>query len=804
MPGRSPVWSTRRPMHNRLFRGRMISGDVVSVNAVNVQPHGRILTVLGDIEFSQWQCLAELIDNAFDDFLSNPNLAQSAGRSTVSISLPGRSSDAKTAEVWVRDNGRGMDLGTLENAVRAGWTGNARYGSLGLFGMGFNIATARLGRVTTIKTTRAGDPSWTVLVLDLVTLARGESYMVPVRYEPKDHPDEHGTQIIISDLKPNQWEVLSRQEAKIRDQLGDVYSYLLRERDFLITVNNKKVQPRRPCLWDTSRTVTRNGVEIQAVLEIDRRLPSMRACLDCGWWNPLWSERCEDCRSEKLEERERRIWGWIGVQRYLHKSDFGIDFLRNGRKILVRDKRLFFWEDPDGIEGPELEYPIDSQRPKGRFVGEIHCDHVPVNYQKNAFEYDGPDWHTVIRTVRGDSPLREKIAQRLGRPINQSPLAKLFSGFRREDPGLNYLVPGDGKQALHDKAIDWAKKFRDGDAHYQTDEIWYEAAYRHDHPVVPEPPAEDDDVFGEMGLSDDYDTSAAPQGPGQPNSSQEANDTDDIVEETLDQRLSRYREMAVAIVDLTGRYEAPGLGQVELAAWGVPEHLENAVDEPVPIFTHMIRAPRVEIFVDVTHSLFTEYGVDMRDLAMIELAEFMRVRGTPSGREPRPLAVVLTDIKSRASDQKVTADALAARATRLLDRVRDGMQREIKGSPTGYWEMLLESERTQAQQRFAIEGGVEPWESAIESGDFVPFLPPSAVVRLLERRPDAFLDDKVFHRPYLGLTDESSRSLVVSRLVGFVGDLALMAEHRPRLSIEELARVRLSCLLVERDLVDSD
>ena len=123
----------------------------MSDSVVNVQPHGRILSVLGDIEFAQWQCLAELIDNAFDDFLANGGA--DGERPTVNISLPGRTSDPRTGEVWVTDNGRGMDLETLANAVSAGWTGNARYGSLGLYGMGFNIATARLGRVATVKTT---------------------------------------------------------------------------------------------------------------------------------------------------------------------------------------------------------------------------------------------------------------------------------------------------------------------------------------------------------------------------------------------------------------------------------------------------------------------------------------------------------------------------------------------------------------------------------------------------------------------------------------------------------------------------
>jgi len=38
-----------------------------SSGVINVQPHPRLLSILGDIEFAPWQCVAELVDNAFDE-----------------------------------------------------------------------------------------------------------------------------------------------------------------------------------------------------------------------------------------------------------------------------------------------------------------------------------------------------------------------------------------------------------------------------------------------------------------------------------------------------------------------------------------------------------------------------------------------------------------------------------------------------------------------------------------------------------------------------------------------------------------
>lgn len=453
---------------------------------VDIQLSGALLAALREISIKPWECLAELIDNSLEAFADQSGATVNGERPTVAISLPGRrETGEEDLAIVVRDNSTGMDLGTLENSVRVGWAVFGKFGlssmlSTPAYGLGFNVAIKNLGNEVTVKTSRAQDPSWTVLTLNISKIIRGEGFAGMISYEQKDRPDAHGTKIIISDLNPNQRHVFSRQEAKIRDQLGDVYGYLLRERDFLITVNGKKVQPRRPCLWDASRTVTRSGVEINAVLEIDRRLPVMKACLDCGWWNPLSSRECQRCGDAHLHERERRIWGWLGVQRYIHKNDYGIDFLRNGRKVLIRDKQVFFWADAEGIDEPDLEYPIDDPARRGRIVGEIHCDHVPVNYQKNAFVFDSIDWQTVVQTIRGDSPLRVSVARRHGMPINQSPLARLFMGFRRADPGLNSLIPGDGKQALHEKTIEWAKEFRSGHPNYQTDQIWYDSAREHD------------------------------------------------------------------------------------------------------------------------------------------------------------------------------------------------------------------------------------------------------------------------------------------------------------------------------------
>ncbi|PVG82103.1 ATP-binding protein [Nocardioides gansuensis] len=772
----------------------MVDEEVsIGGESIDVTPHPRLLAVLGDIEFAPWQCLAELIDNAFDDFLSDPPEDDTP---TVTISLPSRDSDHRDAQVWISDNGRGMSLDHLNMALSAGWSSNARYGKLGLFGMGFNIATARLGNTTQVRTTRAGDSEWVSVTLDLRKMATQDNFVVPVIREPKDDPAEHGTQVIVSDLKQEQHDLLSRQQTKIRDLLGDVYSFLLRERDFSLRVDGKSVQPLLPCIWNKDRSVVQRGVKYPAYIEIDKELPSLNACHDCGRWQDLTVRECEECGSTELEERERRITGWLGIQRYSHKSDFGIDFLRNGRKILVRDVRIFAWEDPNELGArPESEYPIEVPN-EGRIVGEIHIDHVRVNYQKNAFEYNTIEWKQVVRTLRGDGPLRPNIAREAGYPTNESPIGRLFTGYRRLDPGLKYLVPGDGDHAIHEKAREWAKLFRKGDPAYQHDHIWYEQAKQHDEPKVIVPPestdpgdAGDDDARSRLDIPEPTDSQPQPGDPTPPR-------------ETEDQKQERYREQGEVLHDISGEYALPGFGNaLKVTVYGLNgTEVADTSGQRVPVYVQQQRGTDVHVFVDFGHSLFTDFGADPREYAVLGVAEHIRDRRGSN----QALSSIIADLMDRClPDQKVTPTALGGAAHSLLDRVRRTMRPVISGNSEGFWGYVMEPEHAAAEQRFAQEGMDADWQEARESGAWILYASSAAISRLIQQRPGEFLDGRVFRAPYQTFTDSHARALTVNRLIGYLNDAGQLAEHQTRRRPDELNRGRLSCRLLEAELVDA-
>src|SRR5207248_5139580 len=108
---------------------------------------------------------------------------------------------------------------------------------------------------------------------------------------------------------------------------------------FELWVSDVRVDPRRPCSWDELRGVTygsgANAEQIPAVIKINQPLPPAEICMDCrNWQEPPGLGECKECHGTDLMPRARRVHGWLGIQRYLNRTDFGIDFLRNGRKIL--------------------------------------------------------------------------------------------------------------------------------------------------------------------------------------------------------------------------------------------------------------------------------------------------------------------------------------------------------------------------------------------------------------------------------------------------------------------------------------
>lgn len=454
---------------------------------LDLTPDPRVLQMLGEINLPQWRCLAELIDNSIDGFLNAARGGGPIASPEINLTVPTR--DDETARLSVRDNGPGMSIDQLETAVRAGWSGNSPLSSLGLFGMGFNISTARLGLVTEVWTTRAGDPEYVGVRIDLDELRTSRSYLAPRQTRAKSDHNEHGTEIVISRLKPDQRTYLARANnlRTVRSHLARTYSSLLRETaigHLRLKLNNTRIEPRRHCIWGEDRTVELpDGTVVRAVEKIDVPLAPRRYCTYCMLTIPSGELSCPTGSAHcNVVETPRRLHGWIGLQRYLDETDFGIDLIRHGRKIEIANKDLFLWSDG---ESSEIEYPIDDPRNRGRIVGEIHLDHCRVSYTKDRFERDDTAWDEMVRLVRGDGPLQPLKAKQRGHGPNHSPLFKLFQAFRRSSPqGKNGLWSRIMVVKDNDRAMEMAIAFASNEPEYFDDDRWWQIVEEQDREIL--------------------------------------------------------------------------------------------------------------------------------------------------------------------------------------------------------------------------------------------------------------------------------------------------------------------------------
>jgi hypothetical protein len=684
-----------------------------------------------------------------------------------------------------------MDLSTLENAVKAGWTGNDAINNLGMFGMGFNIATARLGTITRVWTTRPGDTEWVGLEINFDLLIQQRHFKTPMLTRPKIDPQEHGTEISIERLKPEQRQWFSRyaNRSKLSKELGRAYSTMLRVNghpvSFGLQLNGQGVRGRNHCVWggegNEPRQIqtARYGI-VDAYQTVDVRLADRPFCTRCWQWLAANEQNCPACGStESVVARHRHVRGWLGLQRYLSENDYGIDFTRHGRKIETANKDLFKWA-ADG--GAEEEYPIDDPRHRGRIVGELHLDHCRVTYTKDRFDRNDPAWDEMVTIVRGQGPLRPDKAEGLGFGQNTSPLFLLFQAFRRSSPKPK--VAGCYAKLLvvpdNERAAVMAQEFYASNSEYQTDRKWWELVEEADRqllisPQTPTTPGGGPILpgFGEPGTPPPPQVSPPPVAPPAPPPPRRAL-----------QSLSReYRD---DVTNMRSEIRAFGVEATDLALGNVAKPW---VLKATPQGVH-------EFFVNTEHEIFHSATMTPLDGLLAELAwsamDFSR------GAAPTAsFAEVLTNLREKyAGINKLDAVALASEASMTLTSIARSLPRNVGPEDSrALFNELTSAEQAIVRHQMATRSAPNP-QGAISEGRFLEFAPRKTLLKFFEKHPELFFDSRYWDTPYSVLdygdaaATEEARLQVVRYYSSLLTDALWLGEHDPN-ELSEASRARL-------------
>ena len=743
------------------------------VASVNITPSPRVLRMLGQIDFAPWQCLAELIDNSIDAFIDQVSSGTASASPRIYIKLP-TENDLRngTGVISIRDTASGMTLGSLENAVRAGYSGNDPLEKMGLFGMGFNISTARMGRRTEVWTATADDTEWTGLVIDFDTLERQKSFDAPLEKREKT-PSEldqraHGTEIRISRLEADRVRPLVKGMGKKRtkDRLGKIYGRVMSRLGVEILYDGDVIKPWQHCAWDISRSVeTQSFGNVPARIDIDKTLDPRRFCTTCWVWLLPEDDDCSACgHSDNVVTRQRRLRGWLGVQRYFDKEHYGIDLVRNGRVIEELDKSFFTFTDENGES--IFEYPIDAIHWGGRLIGELEIDFVRVSHQKDSFDKLDPEWRQVVELVRGKAPLQPKIAERMGLGRNDSPLARLFTGYRKGTAGLKDLVPGtiDGKGLNSGPVQEYVTRFYEGDPDYQSDEKWFELVKQAERGKRGESggateaggefPIDDEPSTGGDGETGGATTAAVDEAGPSPTPTRAEPELDD---------------------ELSGNYEVdelPGDVVIKVAAY---RHKSDIDGEP---FTIKPEGYAFRFDYNALSPFFEESLDGPASFMMIDLAQhFLSL----SAETPRrfPVSLIARHLEQRYfPGEAADLEAAAAACSSLVDELRrwiDERLPDVGGvDPT----IVPSSEKTRISRAAAKAIGASDAEasSMIAAGTFARFASTPFLIELVRVYPQIVMDGGFFDRPYETLSQDD-QPVILGEVLDSLQDVVWLSDE---------------------------
>ncbi len=779
-----------------------------SEDEFDLSPSPRVLPMLGEINLEQWRCIAELVDNSVDGFLHAMRSGTQIEDPFVQVNLP--EADREDAIVQIVDNGPGMTTSGLSRAVKAGWSGNNPTDNLGLFGMGFNIATARLGGLTEVWTTRDGESEWHGLNIDFERLQRRESFKTPHLRSPKPDPATHGTKIVVRNLKPSQrqWLARSANQGLVRKRLAQAYAAMLSPDGFPIGfklhLNNKVVRARPFCLWDEERSaqVPEFG-EVFAYQALNYPLGERLHCSECMNWviaNTQDPEVCPVCGAKGgLRKRQRRVHGWIGIQRYSDTTDFGIDFIRNGRKIELASKDLFVWR---GDNGDEPEYPIDDPSRRGRIVGEVHLDHCRVNFAKERFDRSDPAWSEMVTLVRGEGPLRPEKARELGYTGNTSPLFKLYKAFRRLRPHSN--VAGGWKRLLsvpnNNIAKELAAKFFDGHPEYQSDDHWWK--------LIEE---EDNRLLGQTSDSVEQDEGdELPPGLIDDAGATDAVDTENGSDNDREHAEAKARARRRPIPSLTRTFVFPGAGQsFNVASFECEtDDPDLGSESPWSLILGEVSTRTYHFLYRSGDEVFRSITMDPIDALLIELSnltlEYMR-----SGNSEDSFSEVLKYYRDNyAQTASLDARQLSAEADDVLQTFAISLLENAgEAKSATFFEELSEDQRAEVMRSLARKG-VKP-APAIADGTFLLQCPRDILEVMVDSFPELIFDGNYWDTSFSDLDyedvrlTEQAKGQVKDRARAIVADAAWLADADPSIlssmKKEELIRGLMSVSLLRPD-----
>lgn len=740
----------------------------------NLTPSPALLDLLGKIPFKGWQCVAELIDNSIDAIINNSDKLNESQK-TIIVYIPTKGRIAQQEALVVEDWGIGMTENQLENAVKAGFSNKNTSINLGLFGMGFNVATSRLANTVEVWSATEDMEKEVGVRIDLREMKKTGSFVRPKMEREKRNGKKSGTRIEIYDYKPEANNLI--QSKQITRELNRAYSErIFSEYGIKIVVNDELIKPFKFCVWDKRRVVKHGYSEISAVIEIDEHLHEDMFCENCFSWLGKTIDtnlliECPNCNVVgRMVKKDIYIKGWVGIQRYSDTEHYGVDISRNGRILSKLDKTFFYWEDERGKNDPEgrfsPEYPRDTTYAGGRIVGQIEANFIIPKYTKDDFEREDQNWRMAVNFIRGEMPLQPELASTLFgyKQPNKSPIGLLFSGYKpikvpgaktlvfaKENGGVDYITPKN-----------WAHKFYEGDPEYQDDSKWWEAVTSADL-------KEDPTSFSPLspltkkvyGLDDIKITSA----------NQEKYPGKKILKKAIHidiERLIGEKPFDLTLFDYTPASD---------------------IQNPI-IFEPQGSIGKFNVYLNSIHPMFRDFADGFDDLIYVEVAALYNAMIT--NKSEWSLTRIYYELKSKyASETMLSVPNLVAKASGLMRAIHNRLVTE-NGVTLDRKPSLADFELKTIKAKYLEQEGrpINNTDSILITTRFLLYLDLKYLFKFIKEFPEIVFDNKILNLPYLEIEDVEIRQDELNKYIGYLNDVRWFMETLANQGDESIKKLK--------------
>lgn len=720
----------------------------------NLTPSPALLDLLGKIPFKGWQCAAELIDNSIDAIINNKS-SLADFQKVISVYVPTKSKILQNEPFVVEDWGIGMTEQQLENSVKAGFSSKNTNSNLGLFGMGFNVATSRIANTVQVWTSTIEMEEEVGVCIDLREMKKTGSFMRPKMTRLKRPEKKSGTRIEVYDYKPEAQNLLKPQD--IIREINRAYSErIFHEYGIRIYVNDQEITPFKFCTWSKERFVKYKYEEIPAVIEIDEHLKDEMFCENCFSWlgdavDTSIAIECPHCNTVgKIIKKDIYIAGWIGIQRYSDTEHYGIDISRNGRILSKLDKSLFSWDDERVKDDSRFnpEYPRDTTYAGGRIVGQIEANFLIPKYTKDDFEREDKNWMKAVNFLRGEMPLQPELASSFGfKHPNKSPIGKLFNGYRKINvPGSKtFVFARENGSVDHITPKNWATKFYEGDKEYQDDTKWWEAVTKADLKETPS-------TFNPL-------NPLGKQGP-------RYTKPEDIKAKSADEEKYPGKK----ILKKTLRFDIEKLIGEKPFSLTLIDYYPNEVDIPQPIIFEPQGQGSFIVYLNNNHPMFRDFADGYEDLIYMEVAaKYAALKNNPAWTVTR----IYYELKSKhAPETMLSVPNLVTKANHLMRDIQNklvlGGGIDLPHKPT-----LSESdERILKQKYLDLEGkNLNDVQGLIMNTKFLKYIDLNYIFKFVEQFPSLVFDGKIFNLPYAEIDDNDIKQNELKKYIGYFNDV---------------------------------